>query len=145
MNCQDYETAQKQLEETATIQRDEFPVSRLQNRTRKEVFQQLYTVHRPWNDQNFDPMLVYQFLKVKKYTRKVSSNGQITHFGYKHTIGDTYKSQYVSLNLDIAMQEKEEPILRWIVSDAQGNFIKKVDAAHLNKKKILDLSVMSKN
>lgn len=115
MKCADFDTAQKQLNEAARLQRDCFEVSRLKNQTRKQAFEGLYTPIRTWDDETFEPMKVYQFLKNKKYIRKVSSNGQITHFSHKPTIGDAFKGQYVSLKLDIDVQENDEIHLSWIV------------------------------
>ena len=71
-----------------------------QYKMRKAVFEQLYDILRPWNEQDFDAKRVYDFLKIKKYVRKVSSNKQITHFGHHSHIGTTYKGQYVSLRLE---------------------------------------------
>ena len=129
----------------ATIQRDDFPVSRLKNKTRKEVFEELYTVLRTWDEQDFDPNRVYEFLKTKKYIRKVSSNNPITHFGYQPVIGVLYKGQHVSPKLEVTRQNQQEPILGWLVYDSVGKFIKKIDASYLSKQKLLNLNVMSKN
>jgi hypothetical protein len=145
MKCADFETAQKQLNEAARLQRDCFQVSRLKNLTRKQAFEGLYTPIRIWDDEAFEPMKVYQFLKNKKYIRKVSSNGQITHFGYQPTVGDAFKGQYVSLKLEIVGQENGEIHLSWIVSDVSEKKIRDVNANYLNKQNLLNLSVMSKN
>jgi hypothetical protein len=145
MKCPDFETAQKQLDEAARIQRDDFPVSRLKNQTRKEVFGELYTIYRPWDDSIFNPMLVYEFLKTKKYVRKVSSNSQITLFGYQHNIGVAYKGQYVSLKLEVTILEDAQPLLAWVVSDSNEKFIKTIAITYLSKQNLLDLNIMSKN
>ena len=145
LKCPNLEVAQKRLDEAAAIQRDYFPVSRLKNKTRKEVFEQLYTIQRPWDEQDFDPIRVYDFLKTKKYIRKVSSNRQITHFGYKPGIGAAYKGQYVSLRFEVIPKNQEEPTLSWLIYDSVGKFIKKIDASYLSKQKLLNLNVMSKN
>ena len=145
LKCADFQVAQKKLDEAASIQRDDFPVSRLKDKTRKEVFEQIYNIARPWNEQDFDENRVYDFLKKKKYIRKVSSNKQINHFGYKAGIGAPYKGQYVSLILEITPQVQQEPTLAWLVYDATGKFIKKIDASYLSKQRLLNLNVMSKN
>ena len=145
MSCQDLATGQEQLDDAAKIQRDEFPVSRLNNKTRKEVFPLIYTQNRPWDEQDFDAMRVYNFLKLKKYVRKVSSNGQITHFSQKPTIGDAYKGQYVLVTLEVVPQQQADPIIQWVIADVQNKVIRRVSANHLQKQKLLDLNVMSKN
>ena len=145
MKCPDFEQAQKQLDYAAAIQRDDFPVRRLKNKTRREVFEQLYTILRPWDEKDFDPNRVYDFLRAKKFIRKVSSNSQITHFGYKPGIGTAYKGQYVSLRLEVINENQEQPALSWLVYDSVGKLIKKIDASYLSKQKLLNLNVMSKN
>lgn len=145
LTCTNFEMGQKRLDEAARVQRDDFPVSRLKNKTRKDVFEQLYHILRPWKDQDFDPNRVYSFLKTKKYVRKVSSNKQITHFGHQPHIGTSYKGQYVSLRLETIEQNQEQSILNWLVYDAAGKFIKKIDASYLSKQNLLNFNVMSKN
>lgn len=145
MKCPDFETAQKQLDEAARIQRDCFPVSRLENQTRKQAFEEIYTLYRPWDDSIFDPFLVYEFLKTKKYIRKVSSNGQITQFRHKHAVGFPYKGQYVSLKLEVTVLEDAQPMLSWTISDSNEKLIKSVEITYLNKQNLLDFNVMSKN
>ena len=145
MKCPDFEQAQKQLDYAAAIQRDDFPVRRLKNKTRKEVFEQLYRILRPWDEKDFDTNRVYDFLKTKKFIRKVSSNSQITHFGYRPGIGTAYKGQYVSLRLEVINENQEQPALSWLVYDSIGKLIKKIDASYLSKQKLLNLNVMSKN
>lgn len=145
MKCPDFETAQKQLDEAARIQRDDFPVSRLKNQTRKETFPEIYTIFRPWDDSVFNPILVYQFLQTKKFVRKVSSNAQISHFGHKHNIGVAHKGQYVCLKLEVTIVENAEPVVAWAVSDSNEKLIKTMPITYLSKQNLLDLNVMSKN
>ena len=145
MKCPDFETAQKQLDEAARIQRDCFPVSRLNNQTRKQTFEEIYTLYRPWDDSVFNPSLVYEFIQTKKYIRKVSSNGQITQFRHKHPVGFAYKGQFVSLKLEVTKGENDQPILNWAISDSNEKLIKSVEINYLKKQNLLDFNVMSKN
>jgi transposase InsO family protein len=145
MKCPDFETAQKQLDAASVMQRDYFPVSRLKNQTRKQAFPEIYTVYRNWDDSSFEPMLVYEFIKTKKYVRKVSSNGQITQFSHQHAIGSPYKGKYVSLKLEVTLIDNTEPVLSWLVFDSNEKLIKTLAAAYLTKQNLLDLTVMSKN
>jgi hypothetical protein len=145
LKCDNFLSAQKQLDYAAQIQRDVFPVSRLKFQTRKEVFRDLYTIHRPWNEQDFDIMRVYDFLKAKKYVRKVSSNKQVSHFGFKISVPIQYKGQYVTLKLEVIDIDLNDIHVNWLVFEATGKLIKKIQASHLSKQNLLDLSVMSKN
>lgn len=42
---------------------------------------------------------VYGFLNPKLYTRRVSANGQISHYGRVYSVGTAYKQQWVQLRL----------------------------------------------
>lgn len=91
---------QEALNREIYIQRTRFPVTRLQNQTRIQVFPALETSRREFSINDFDAQRVYEFLSHKVYTRKVSSSGQITHFGHK--IGKLYKYRgtWVQLRFD---------------------------------------------
>ena len=145
MKCPNFETAQKQLDEAARIQRDCFPVSRLKNLTRKQAFEEIYTLYRPWDDSVFNPFLVYEFIQTKKYIRKVSSNGQITQFRHKHPVGFAYKGQFVSLKLEVTKLDNAQLSLKWAISDSNEKLIKFVEITYLYKQNLLDFNVMSKN
>jgi len=137
-SCETLEQVQNKLDWAIQIQTFKYPVSRLNNRTRIQAFPSLKTGQRPWRLTDIDAQLVFDFLAKKKYIRKVSSNGQITHFGQKPTIGAKFKSQYVSLTFN--------PIKRiWYVFDAKGNHIKTLKANNIALKRILSFSVFSKN
>jgi hypothetical protein len=73
----------------------------------------------------------------KIFTRKVSSAGQITHFGQKLTIGSLYKEQYVQLQLN---KDKVE----WVIT-ANHKTVKNVSAINLSPNRILNMTIFSKN
>ena len=66
---------QKRLDQQAIIQREQFKVSRLGNKTRLMVYPELLTAQRPWQpdaQNHADIQRVYDFLAKKTYSRKVS-------------------------------------------------------------------------
>lgn len=135
-SCTTIEQVQAKLDWAIQIQTFEYPVSRLNNQTRIKAFPQLKTGQRLWNPFNVDAQLVFDFLARKKYIRKVSSNGQISHFGHKFTIGPKFKSQYVSLIFDAVKRQ-------WKVFDTKGNLIKLLNASNLILQRILNFSVFN--
>lgn len=138
LKCQTVEEAQQKLDEACRIQREQYPVTRLKGKTRKEAFPELFQNPRAWNPSDFDPQRTYDLLGKKQYVRKVSSNGQTTHFGHKSTIGSEYKGQSVCLKLDPFT-------LKWEVFAANGKFIKHLDAPYLSASRVKNMTVYSMN
>lgn len=83
----DLQDLQKRLDREAVLQREKLPVKRLQAKTRLEAFPELETSRRIYHYTDLDPQKVYNFLSKKVYTRKVSSNGVIGHFGQVFSVG----------------------------------------------------------
>ena len=98
--CSSYKMLQQRLDQEAHIQRSVFPVSRLKNQTRLQAFPQLEKSERTWEPAAFCPQRVYDFLAKKIFSRKVSSNGQITHCGQYVRIGSPFKGLCVQVKLD---------------------------------------------
>jgi hypothetical protein len=135
--CKNLEDLQTKLNQQIKIQRETFPVVRLKNKTRLQEFPQLETSRRIFTPQDFNPQRVYDFLAKKIFTRKVSSAGQINHFGQKIRVPSIYKEQYVQLQLN---KDKVE----WIIT-ANHNYIKNAPAINLSPDRILNMTVFSKN
>lgn len=138
LKCKTLEEAQRKLDEACLVQREQYPVSRLKGKTRKDVFPELYQNQRTWNPADFNPQRTYDFLAKKQYVRKVSANCQITHFGHKARIGSQYRGQSVCLRLNPFT-------LLWEVFAANGKFIKNLDATYLGSHRIKNMTVFSKN
>lgn len=138
LQCKTLEEAQRKLDEACFIQREQYPVTRLKGKTRKEAFPELYQNQRTWNPADFKPQRTYDFLGKKQYVRKVSANCQITHFGHKARIGSQYTGQSVCLTFNPFT-------LLWEVFAANGKFIKNLDADYLAPHKIKNMTVYSKN
>ena len=135
------EQLQKRLDYEANIQREVFKVTRLGNCTRRAAFPELLTAQRPWlpnSINHFSEMRVYNFLTKKIYSRKVSTNGQINHFGHKIIIGSAYKGRFVQIKLNI-----DSLPISWVIS-SDAKVIKTSPALHLDKDRILNLSVFQR-
>lgn len=135
--CKNLEDLQDKLNQQIKIQRETFPVVRLKGKTRLQEFPQLETSRRIFSPQDFNPQRVYDFFSKKIFTRKVSSAGQITHFGQKISVGSGYKEQYVQLQLD-----KDK--LEWTIT-ANHKAVKNESASNLSPDRILNMTVFSKN
>lgn len=90
---------QRRLDAALLLQRQQYPVCRLQGRTRLEAFPQLETSRRLYNPDGFELPRVYSFLTRKLYTRKVSACGTIVHYGKVYSVGRPLRHQWVQLRL----------------------------------------------
>jgi hypothetical protein len=62
-------------------------------------FPELETSRRHFDEKFFDEKRVYQYLEKKIYLRKVATNGIITHFGQKISVGKNMNENSLKLNL----------------------------------------------
>lgn len=90
---------QTRLDTALALHRQTYPVVRLGGKTRLMAFPQLETSRRLYAASDFRIERVYGFLSPKLYTRRVSANGQISHYGRVYSVGTAYKQQWVQLRL----------------------------------------------
>ena len=132
--CATLEELQQRLDHEAIVQRQHFPVTRLQNKTRSEEFPDLEKSNRLWRPDEFCPKRVYEFLAKKTFTRKVSISGQIRHFG--QDMGGL--SKFKKLNVQLKFNPDD---LHWEIYHDYKR-IKRVCAANLiSAERLLNLSV----
>lgn len=133
-HCGTYGELQRRLDQEALVQRRHFPVTRLKNKTRLEAFPDLEKSGRAWRPDDFCPRRVYEFLAKKTFTRKVSSNGQITQGG--RCIGGLSKFKKLSVQLKFNPDD-----LHWEIYH-DYKCIKRVCAAdQLSPERLQNLSV----
>lgn len=94
-----------------------FPIRRKAKRTRIELFPKLLHTGKNWNPANFQLNRVLVFLEKGHWERKVSSNGQISFYGQRLSVGIQYKHQKVSIKLNPIKND-------WNIFDASGQSIK---------------------
>jgi len=135
--CQNLEELQSRLNQEVIIQRTAYKVTRLGNKTRLEVFHELEISKRIFRVQDFDPERVYAFLAKKTYPRKVSSDGQITHFCRKIQISTKYKAQYITIKFNAVE-------CSWQVFDNKLNLIKTSKAEYLSPDNIMNMTVFQR-
>lgn len=132
--CQNIEQLAKRLKRVCTIQRDLYKVSRMKNKTRKEIFPQLYTNPRKYNPDDFNIQKAYQRLEKWTFVRQTSPIGQFSLYNQVYYLGKAYARQYVVAKF------KAETI-EWQLFDAQGIPIKAVSAKSIDKQSIRNLTV----
>jgi hypothetical protein len=132
--CRSCEELQRRLDGEAHIQRCIFPVSRLGNKTRAEAFPGAEKSGREWAPSGFCPQRAYGFIAKKVFTRKVSSNGQVNHFGQCVSSLWKWRGKFVQVKLDAKT-------LEWEVSHNYEVVKKYSSLPHLSEERLLNLSV----
>lgn len=120
--CQDTFELQIQLWKQAEFHNYHFPIRRLNHKKRIEAFPSLPFTGRSWDPGDFRLQRALDFLAEGSWERKVSTNGQVTIYGHRFSVGMKYKHQSVSIKL---CPQKNE----WTVFDQAGDLIKTVPAA----------------
>lgn len=116
--CQNIFELQIRLWKEANFHNFHFPIRRKGKRTRQELFPKLLHTGKNWNPAEFKLNRTLIFLAKGNWERKVSSNGQISFYGQRFSIGIQYKHQKVSIKLNPRKNY-------WNIFDAYGELIKK--------------------
>jgi len=118
--CANFQQLQQQLERVATLQRTAYP-SCPHQQTREQAYPQLahgaspYELQQEANVWQFS--LVMRKLSAYRWTRKVSSTGQISLYNRNYAVGRAYAGQLVSVRFAPSM-------LQWQVEDRDGQLIR---------------------
>jgi len=94
-----------------------FPIRRKRKQTRIQLFPKLMHTGKNWNPADFKLNRALIFLAKGNWERKVSSNGQISIYGQRFSIGIQFKHQKVSMKLNPKKNV-------WNIFDANGTLIK---------------------
>jgi hypothetical protein len=127
------EQLQQCLEQTVAVQREHYPVRRLEGKTRLEAFPALLSGKRPYRPADFQAERVWAFFHQCVYTRKLSNKGVLTHFNEQTYIRDAYKNQWAQVRLSHDGQSWEV-----LVDD---KVVKTIADTHLTKEHLQALSV----
>jgi transposase InsO family protein len=119
--CKNVDELQVRLRKEADFHNLHFPIRRKGNKTRIELFPKLMHTGRDWNPHDFKLNRVLIFLAKAQWERKVTSNGQISIYGQRFSVGMKYKHQRVSLKLNPRNNH-------WNIFDDSGYLIKKQPA-----------------
>ncbi|MEL6945083.1 MAG: hypothetical protein AAFO82_20690, partial [Bacteroidota bacterium] len=98
--CQTVKELQACLDEAARFQRDVYPVTRLGNASRKQVFKNLYSIPRPFSVKAFDEQKAYAVLAEANYPRKVSTVGIISLYSNHFNVGKKHNKEIIHVTFD---------------------------------------------
>ncbi|GAB4033240.1 hypothetical protein [Spirosoma gilvum] len=105
-------------------------------KNRLEVYPDQEISRRIYTPTDFRIERVYGFLQGKLYTRRVTVNGQLTHYGKVYSVGVAYRHHWVQLRLSKDGQQ-------WDVL-ARQQVIKELAAPMLSSESIQRLTVFQR-
>ncbi len=124
--CKNTFELQVRLWKEANFHNHYFPIRRKGNKTRMELFPRLLHTGKNWNPGGFKLNRALIFLAKGEWERKVSSNGQISIYGQRVSIGIQYKHQKVSIRLNSGKNH-------WNIFNTVGKLIKEYPSAFSEK------------
>jgi len=116
--CKDTFEFQQRLWKEAEFHNFHFPIRRRSGKKRIELFPKLRHTGVEWNPQNFKLNRALIFLAKGHWERKVSTNGQISFYGQRISVGKKYKHQKVSIKLNPRKNQ-------WNIFKSNGVLLKK--------------------
>lgn len=122
------------LKMASIFQREKYKVTRLQNRTRLEVFPSLYSNNKIYDPHDFQIDRAYKRLEGWTFIRKVSTGSQLALYGQSYFIGKGYRNQYLTAKFNT---EK----ICWEICDNQHQQICTFPARNLESENIKNLTV----
>jgi hypothetical protein len=127
---------QQRLDESAQLQREEYPHHAGQSRW--QLFPQLRHSGRRWSlrreEQTWDLQRVLAHLSSYEVARRVDGGGKLSLYNRNHYVGVKHAYQTVYVRLDPQEQQ-------WIIADARGQQLRIREANELTRQAIRSLAV----
>lgn len=136
--CADVNQLQQKLNHMADFHLKEFRLRRLGDRTRAEVFPQLLTIPRPFEQALIDPQRIRNYLAHIVIHRVASIKGIVGFACQEWNVGTKHKKEKVTITFN-ALQDS------WEIKDTRGQILKRLPPIDLSLKAIQGLTVMSMN
>jgi hypothetical protein len=138
--CRTRAELRSRLEREGLIQRERYPS--IGGLSRAQAYPGLRHSGRPYDPEQEDSMWdlarVDRFLSAGVYYRRANARGAIWLYGWGRGLGRAHRGQEVSVRFDPSSRQ-------WVVSDHQGQELKRLVADELSRKRILSLSVGHKH
>ena len=120
-------------DEACLLQREKYPVSRLGNVTRGEIFKSLWAKTRPFHQAVFDEKKAYEHLSKLVMPRKVGENGMIVVYDKAFSIGAQHKRKTVFVKSSPTGPE-------WVVLDNKGTICKIIYDPRFERDRLFNLT-----
>jgi hypothetical protein len=134
--CRTRVELQRRLERECLIQRERYPA--IAGRSRMEAYPDLRHSGRPYDPEReaaqWDLARVDQVLSAGVYYRRANARGAIWLYGMGRSLGRAHRGKEVCVRFDPTLRQ-------WVVSDQEGQELKRLAADELSRPRILSLTV----
>jgi hypothetical protein len=134
--CRTRRELQARRDREGLIQRQQYPA--IGGMSRMEAYPALRHSGRPYDpageDAMWDLARVDRFLASGVYHRRANARGAIWLYGWGRGLGRAHRGKEVYIRFDPSARQ-------WVVSDHQGQELKRLEAEELSRKRILSLTV----
>ena len=134
-NIADY---QERVDQTNRIQREVYRLRKQGDKTRKELYPQLWQNPRTYNPDEFWIDKVYKDLATRVWKRRIKDKGDLKFWKKEIYIGTRFKNQKVTITFD-----PDE--LQWMVRSNDGRLLKVCSKERFTEAQILEHAGISKN
>lgn len=134
----DLESYQKRIDETTRFQRESFRIRKQKDRTRKQLYPELWENQRVFDNSRFSIQRVYENLALRVWNRTVNKAGKITFWNQKIYVGRAFIRHKVTITFDPLKAS-------WMVRATDGALLKEQTNTAFSKKQILNNADMSMN
>ena len=132
------EAYQERVNETLRVQREVFRIRKKGDRTRKELYPQLWQKKRPYNPACFEMSRVIDQLADRVWNRTVNKGGKVKFWGQAVYLGKQFNGQNLTITLDPGENA-------WYYRTENGHLLKTVPNGCFTEKDILQHAGISKN
>lgn len=137
-HCQTQEQLQQTLDQVSQEHMTLYRIREKGDKTRKELFPDLFVKRRTYDPDLIDPQKVVQYLAQCVFIRKVHPNGRISFAHLSWPIGIKYNQRQVWISFD--PDDK-----KWLAQDEKGKILFQSEKVICTKEQIAALAVISKN
>lgn len=110
------------------------PVKRIGKSSRRDLFKDLYTVARPFQQAVFDEQKAYRYLAQAVYPRKVSTGGTAAIYNKPFQVGAAHQGKTVFVKFDPSN-------IAWIILDQHSNLLKTIPDPRFSRENLFNLTV----
>lgn len=133
--CYSCSELQVKLDRAAVIQREQYPLRRVGQKSRKELYPELWTNSRTYNPQTaFDSNRLHTYLSQLSFVRKVNKKGVFNFYAQRVYVGCSHNNKTLCIRYDMDSH-------RFRLMDQTNTTIGYIQADNFSQEHILGLNV----